>query len=47
MNLLPYFQLFLDFLLDEFWNGLWIAGIGFAGIFWLMKLTTRKRWFRV
>lgn len=47
MNLLPYFELFLGFLLDNFWDGLWIAGIGFTAIFGLMKLVTRKRMFHV
>lgn len=47
MNLLPYFDLFLSFLLAEYLEGLWIAGIGFTAIFWLLKLLTKKRYFHV
>lgn len=44
MDLLPYMRLFLQFLTDEYLNGLWIAGIGMACFISLFALLKRKRW---
>ena len=47
MSLLPYFQMFLNFILDDFFIGLWIAGICFAALVLLFRILFKKRWFRV
>lgn len=47
MNLLPYFQIILDFLMDDYLSGLWLAGIGFSCIFCVLRLVTRKKAFHV
>lgn len=47
MSLLPYFQMFLDFLMADYFNGLWIAGICFAALVLLFRILFKKRWFRV
>lgn len=44
MPLLPYMQLFLDFVMHEYLNGLWIAGIGFSVIFLVLRVLRVKRW---
>lgn len=43
MNLLPYFSLFISFLSGSYLDGLWIAGIGFCGIFFLINLFKGRR----
>lgn len=44
MNLLPYMELFLQFVMHEYLDGLWIAGIGFTAILLVLKMLRVKRW---
>ena len=44
MDLLPYMELFFGFVMHEYLNGLWIAGIGMAAILLVLHLLCVKRW---
>lgn len=43
MNFLAYFNVFLGFLMDDYLNGFWIAGIGFCAIFLVINIAKGRR----
>lgn len=44
MNLLAYMQHFFSFLMHEYLDPLWVAGIGMSAILLLFHMLNVKRW---